>query len=331
MSHIFDALQRSEAESAGIDPAALAEATELLQRAERRAVSQWESSLLVDKLEARPARERGPSYGYAEFASPAALADRDPGPAAYAPVDDRRETRGEYRSLPIILSSDRHLPCLSHNESAAAEAIRLLGVRLRHMRRDRQLRKVLITSTIPQEGKSMVSSNLACSLAQQTNQRTLLLEGDLRRPSLSQIFGLGRNSGLCEWLQGERSLTSCIYHLEGAGIWMMPSGSAPSNALELLQSDKLSSLMDQLTERFDWIIIDSPPIMPLADTSVWSRLADGILLVAREGVTERPQLLRGLEALDRKKILGAALNCANDSAESDYYYRRPAASAGQNN
>jgi Mrp family chromosome partitioning ATPase len=86
--------------------------------------------------------------------------------------------------------------------------------------------------------------------------------------------------------------------------------------------------MDQLTDWFDWIIIDSPPVLPLADTSVWTRLADGILLVTRQGTTEKQQLQRGLEALEPKKLIGALLNCSRNTAHSDYYYhyRSPIAS-----
>ena len=196
---------------------------------------------------------------------------------------------------------------------------------MRHLRRDRPLKKVLITSTIPQEGKSMVAANLACTLALRTQQRILVLEGDLRRPSLSQMFGLGRNSGIREWLEGDRSLTTSIYHLEGPDIWILPAGSAPSNALELLQSGRLSVLIDQLTALFDWIIIDSPPVLPLADTSVWMRLADGILLTTRQGTTEKRQLQRGLEAVESKKLIGALVNSSKHAADSDYYYNAPLA------
>ena len=169
----------------------------------------------------------------------------------------------------------------------------------------------------------MVAANLACTLALRTQQRTLLVEGDLRRPSLSQKFGLGRNPGLDECLQDERSLTTSIYHLEGLNLWILPAGSAPSNALELLQSGRLSSMMDQLTVLFDWIIIDSPPVLPLADTSVWMRLADGILLTTRQGTTEKRQLQRGLEALEPKKLIGALVNGSTNAASSDYYYSSP--------
>jgi Mrp family chromosome partitioning ATPase len=138
------------------------------------------------------------------------------------------------------------------------------------------------------------------------------------------MFGLGRNPGISELLEGDRSLTTSIYHLEGPNIWILPAGSAPSNALELLQSGKLSSVMDQLALLFDWIIIDSPPVLPLADTSVWMRLADGILLTTRQGTTQKRKLQRGLEAIDAKKLIGALVNSSKHAAASDYYYYGPA-------
>jgi capsular exopolysaccharide synthesis family protein len=191
---------------------------------------------------------------------------------------------------------------------------------LRQLRQSRPLKKILITSTIPQEGKSTVAANLACTLSRRKPQRTLLLDGDLRRPNIALQFGLGKIPGLCEWLCGETQ-TIGIYRLEGLGLWVLPAGSAPDNPLELLQSGKLSSLMEQLESWFDWIVIDSPPVLPLADTSLWSRLADGILLVTRKGTTEKQQLQRGLEAIEKSKLLGALVNSSANAAHSDYYQR----------
>jgi capsular exopolysaccharide synthesis family protein len=321
MSQIFDGLQRSEAERSGIDLSALSGVTELLQIAERRAAAKWETTILSEQSAATKAPDREtPSYlqevlPVAAEVKTSAIAT-EPSPAD----DESRDLFSQFQSLPVSLSPQSRLVTLTDNGSSAAEAFRLLGVRLRHLRKDRSLKKVLITSTIPQEGKSMVAGNLACILALKTRQKILLLEGDLRRPSLSQMFGLGRNPGLCEWLREERSLTSSIYHLEDPNLWILPSGSAPNNALELLQSGKLSKLMDQLNVLFDWIIIDSPPVLPLADTSVWMRLADGILLATRQGTTRKRQLQRGLEAIEPKKLLGALVNSSKNAVNSDYYY-----------
>jgi Mrp family chromosome partitioning ATPase len=88
-------------------------------------------------------------------------------------------------------------------------------------------------------------------------------------------------------------------------------------------------LIEQLTAWFDWIVIDSPPLLPLADTSVWARMADGILLVTRQGITRKRQLNRGLEALESNKLIGAILNCSKTTDESGYYYRLPGASLSE--
>ena len=229
-----------------------------------------------------------------------------------------------FQSLHVSISPESHLVCLRDWESPAAEQFGFLGVRLQQLKRERLLKKLLITSTIAQEGKSMVAANLACALARRTQQRILLVEGDVRRPSLTKVFGLGSKSGLCELLQSERSLTESIYHLDGAGLWMLPAGSTTKDPLELLHSGRLPMFIDELGEYFDWIVIDSPPVLPVADTSIWMRVADGILLVTRQGRTEKRQLRKGLETIDRAKLVGALVNCRQrrSDTESSYSYRR---------
>ncbi len=290
MSHIFDALQRQEAERSGIDPSTLSVATELLQMAERTVQTPEPISVPPQTIPAVP--------------------DLDQVPVA-----------NEFESLPLAIPPQSRLVSLTDKDSLAAEKFRYLGVRLRQQQQNRPLKKVLITSTIPEEGKSMVAANLACTLARRKQQRTLLIDGDLRRPTLAKQFGLPKVPGLSEWLQRGTGPVKNIYRLEAAGIWILPAGSAPQNALELMQTGALSAMMKELSSRFDWIIIDSPPLLPLADTSVWVRLADGVLLVSREGKTEKQQLKRGLEALDQSKLLGAVINSTSSMVHSDYYYR----------
>ena len=214
---------------------------------------------------------------------------------------------------------DSKLVSITEKDSLAAEKFRFLAVRLRQLQQNRPLKKILITSTIPGEGKSMVAANLACTLARRRQQKTLLLDGDLRRPTLARQLGLGRIPGISEALQGSTDLIGSIYRLDALGLWILPAGNAPQNPLELMQSGKLAPLMEQLTAWFDWIVIDSPPVLPLADTSVWARLADGILLVSRQGKTEKQQLQRGLEAIESSKLLGAILNGSTNTVHTDYY------------
>ncbi len=357
MSLIFDALQRSEADRAGVDVSDLPAATELLQRAERHVVSQQKAASQREQAVGVQNGDRDvslPVQGVSrdlwdrDFPVPPAMVTVTRGEkrvdavaqtaigtevhAAEPPLSDEGgDVFERFQSLQVAVPPQGRLVCITDNESLAAEKFRFLGVSLQHLRRDRPLKKVLITSSIPQEGKSMVSANLACTLAQRTQQKTLLIEGDVRRPSLLPMFGLEGIPGICECLQGERDLMSSIYHLEGPGLWMLPAGSAPKNPLEFLQSGRLSTVMDQLSSWFDWIVIDSPPVMPLADASVWTRLSDGILLVVRQGITEKRQLERGLEALEPKKVIGAVLNGSRRRTGSDYYYTRTASMPSQPN
>lgn len=294
MSNIFDALQRAESEGSNSKSSTLALATELLEAAEQKL---RDSGAILEP----PARS----------ASDASL---DSTPVAPLHELDRCPV------LPVSIREDGRLVSLGKEGGLGAEKFRFLAVRLRQLRQSRPLKKVLITSTIPEEGKSTVAANLACTLARRKPQRTLLLEGDLRRPNIAGRFGLGKVPGLCEWLSGETP-TINIYQLEGLGLWLLPAGSAPQNPLELMQSGRLSTLMEQLEAWFDWIIIDSPPVLPLADTSLWSRLADGILLVTRKGTTEKQQLQRGIEAIEKSKLLGALVNSSSNASQDDYYQR----------
>jgi capsular exopolysaccharide synthesis family protein len=329
MSHIFDALQRSEAERSGSATSPLSTITELLERAERSAVSQSDAAEELERLGAPNSLERGREYlPEKPLYAPKVAVLPDAVPTA---EDANAGVFEECQTLHLSLTPQNRLVTVSNSDSPAAEAFRLLSVRLRHLRRDRNLKKVLITSTIPQEGKSMVSANLACALASSTRRKTLLLEGDVRRPSLSKVFGLGHHAGLCEWLEGGRSLASSIYRLEPGGIWLFPAGNVPANPLELLESTKLPALIEELAASFDWVIIDSPPVLPLADTSIWTRQADGILIVTRQGTTQKRHLQRGLEALESKKVIGAVLNSSKNSSDNEYYsYRRPAESTVAN-
>jgi Mrp family chromosome partitioning ATPase len=143
----------------------------------------------------------------------------------------------------------------------------------------------------------------------------------MRRPILAQQFGLGRLAGLAEWLQSGMQIASNIYHLGGPGFWLMPAGHPPLNPIELMQSGRLSELMEQLAPMFDWIIVDSPPLLPLADTTVWARVTDGTLLVAREGTTEKAALQRGLEIFKKSDLLGVVVNGCKNPSHKNYYQR----------
>jgi capsular exopolysaccharide synthesis family protein len=320
MSHIFDALQRDENESRGITTSSPTTAKEWLEHAERQARIQRNS-------ESRVATIVEATLWGGDSRQPVARTSLGDSPRPKS--EQIRTVPPEVQTLHLTPPFGNRLAALSDQPSPAAEAFRLLCVRLRHLRRYRPLTTLLISSTSPQEGKSLIAANLACTVAAASQQNVLLLEGDVRRPSLGELFRLDQMPGLCEYFRGDRNLKDSIYRLEEAGIWFMPAGRAQGSSLELIQSAQLATTVAQLSHWFDWIIIDSPPILPLADTSVWEKMADGFLLVARRGVTEKRKLRRGAETIDQKKLIGVIVNSSTRSSEEDYYYyQRPSFDSG---
>ena len=297
MSRIFDALQRSGTEQSGVEyPDMISVATAVFESPRTESIP--------PKVEEETVAVEEPTAD--------AVSTSDITVNAVAPI--------AFPSLEVSITPSSRLVFYSQPESLAAEKFRFLGVRLRQVRQNRPLKRVLVTSTIPEEGKSLVSANLAGVLARR-KERVLLIEGDMRRPVLAAQMGLGRLAGLAEWLQGGFETPANIYQLVGPGFWIMPAGEPPANALELMQSGRLSKLLDQVSAMFDWIVVDSPPLLPLADTTVWGRLTDGTLLVAREGKTQKNPLQRGLEAIRKSDLLGVVLNGCADP-DHDNYYRR---------
>ncbi len=313
MSRIFDALQRSGTEQSGVEyPDMVSVAT--VFEAPRAVESADAAATAVGAVQ-----DAVPAFHGHDIATPAFPTPAADSPQAILP-ENAADLTAHFPSLEVSVGPSSRLVYFTEPDSLAAEKFRFLGVRLRQMQQARQLKKVLVTSTIPEEGKSLVSANLAGVLARR-KQKVLLIEGDMRRPTLAQQFGLGKLAGLAEWLQSGQQTPSNIYRLGGPGLWLMPAGNPPANPLELMQSGRLSQLMSQLAAWFDWIIVDSPPLLPLAATTVWARLTDGTLLVTREGKSEKKQLQRGLEALKRSDLLGVVLNgCAHTDHEN--YYQR---------
>jgi capsular exopolysaccharide synthesis family protein len=158
----------------------------------------------------------------------------------------------------------------------------------------------------------------------------VLIDGDLRRPELGSRFGFNRNlAGLSEVLRGERQLSEVIYKLEGSGLWFLPAGVTPENPIEVMQSGRLQRLLEQLESFFDWIIIDTPPVLPLADTPLWMKLADGVVLVTREGWCDKKQLGRAVEVIDRSAMLGVMVNSCSRNEQKYYYARYSSAANGE--
>src|SRR5437879_675811 len=222
------------------------------------------------------------------------------------------------------------LVSLTRNGGLGAEKFLLLGTRLKHLQEQHGLKKVVLTSSGKSEGKSLVAANLAISLARSTKQKVLLLEGDLRCPVLSRLFGDCKFNGLTELLRQKEPPGKFLYRMAGLPLWVLFAGTLrDDHPLQLLQSSRLPQLLNQFSEPFDWILIDAPPLLPLADADLWTRLSDGVLLVVRENRTAKKILQKALDSLGKAALLGLVLNEAS-GLDENYYEDSPGWAAGKN-
>lgn len=241
---------------------------------------------------------------------------------AAKPASNREGTFADAKVLSPTLSAECKLVCLTDQGGLAAEKFRVLGLKLRHLRERRKLKRIVVTGTAPEEGKSLVAANLALNQSRSKVLKTLLIDGDLRRPTVASRFGFDRSlPGLSECLRGERELSEVVYKLNGSGLFLLPAGRAPENPLDLMQSGRLPELLDRLGTFFDWIVIDTPPVIPVADTTFWMKLADGVLVVIREGFSEKKVVERALDSFDPAVLLGVVVNSCSSSDHKDYYSR----------
>ncbi len=203
--------------------------------------------------------------------------------------------------------------------SLGAEKFRALVVRLDHMRKQHELKSVQVTSSVINEGKTFVSANLAVTLAKYSGAKTLLIEGDLHRPTLASLFGLKELPGLGDWwLASGQDIARFLIHLTGTGLWFLPAGKSCDRPSDILRSAQIAAAFSELTSRFDWIVVDSTPMLPVIDANLWSRMVDGTLLVVREGVAPLKAIKNGLQSLDHPKLIGVVVNGASEFGRTDY-------------
>lgn len=202
-----------------------------------------------------------------------------------------------------------------YGRKVGAERFRTLRSRLYQVASTQPLKRVLITSSVPAEGKSFVASNLAQSIIRQENRRVLLIDADLRVPRLHVMLGAPPSPGLGDYLRGEADVSSVLQNGAEGNLYFIPSGGEAKNPSELLANERMKRLLDSVTPMFDWIVIDSPPALPVHDASVLADLCDGVLFVVRAGQTSYEVAEKGVFEFQHKNLLGVVLNGA-DSAES---------------
>lgn len=226
----------------------------------------------------------------------------------------KNKKRPAMRIMPVELTSD----------FAKAEAYRLLRTNIMFSTATDDCKKIVMTSSLPDEGKSTVVAHLAHSLTQM-KERVLLIDCDMRAPTMHRMFRAKSMPGLSEVLAGMTEISEVLTPVGNAGLHIIPAGTIPPNPAELLASDRMSQILEELEADYDYILFDTPPVNVVSDALNLAKKVDGFIVVSREGETEHSDLRHCLDALEfaNAKILGLVLNgsqVAKDSYNAYGYY-----------
>jgi capsular exopolysaccharide synthesis family protein len=223
------------------------------------------------------------------------------------------------------------LPALS-DRGESVEQFRRLRSRIYQLRAQSELKTILVSSGMPSEGKSFVAANLAIALARNNDRSVLLIDGDLRRPSGHKLLGAPNKVGLRDYLAGTAELTDIMQcdstsaevakgsQRDLSNLTFISAGRCDDTTVELVGNHRIEEMMSSLSVHFDWIVIDTPPIMAVTDAVDIARVADAVLLVARGGVTPFEVAQRAQAAFNRSRILGFVLNAVTEKQSGKNYY-----------
>lgn len=257
--------------------------------------------------------------------NPTPIAAATPAVATAVPVPEMAPATSGLPALPVVeadIRAENRLIYQTAPRSPAADRFRYLRMRLRELWSAGKLRKLLVTSPLAHDGKSTILLNLATALSERGKRTVLVVEADLHYSTISEILGLDPWAGLSDCLQDEStSPLSAVRRVEPLGWHLMPAGEPRRNPTELLQTPGFGAIMQRLTPHFDWILIDSPPAVPLTDALSLQQHADGSLLVVRAGQTPREAVEQAVTLLGKKKIVGIVLNAVEGVNRHYYQYR----------
>ncbi len=217
------------------------------------------------------------------------------------------------------LSAENRVVYYDDPRSPAADRFRLLRMRLKELWTAGKLKKLLVTSALAHDGKTTLILNLATALAERGKRNVLVIEADLHHSSLADYLKLKPWAGLTECLADGATPFSAIRRIEPLGWYLLPAGEPRRNPTELLQTPAFGQMIQEVSSCFDWVLIDSPPVIPLTDSLSLQQHADASLIVVRAGGTPGKAVEQTIAALGKKKILGIVLNGVE--RKDHLYYR----------
>lgn len=216
---------------------------------------------------------------------------------------------------------NRNLISLTNPKSSIAEQFRTVRTSIQFSSVDMDLQSVVVTSPNPAEGKSTITANLAVVFAQQ-GKRVLLIDSDLRKPTVHYTFHIENHIGLTNILTRQATLENAVKPTEQDNLWVLTSGPIPPNPSELLGSKSMNALLEKAKIEYDLVIFDSPPVLAVSDTQILSNLTDGTVLVISSGNTQINSAKKTKELLESAKanIIGVVLNNKKEKDSPYYYY-----------
>lgn len=273
---------------------------------------------------ANPPATTSDESGIAKSAVPAdTLSDAQPGEVTTVSLEElearcARSTWSPQENTVLFFEANR--------ERVGMEEFRVLRSRLYQMQEKTGIKKLLITSALPREGKSFVAANLAQVLCHRNGRRALLVDADLRAPNLHKMFGIASKPGLSDYLLGEKDLFDVISAAPADGLFTIPAGNLARNPAELATNGRLKHLFAQVETLFDWIIVDSPPV-PVSETGLLATYCDAVLLVVRSETTPFHIARKARAELEDRLLIGVVLNGIDpqNSPYTHYYYNYYAA------
>jgi protein-tyrosine kinase len=200
-----------------------------------------------------------------------------------------------------------------------SEQFRKLRSKLYQIQGNEPLHTLLVTSTVPAEGKTFVALNLALAITRQHGRRVLLIDGDLRAPKLASSLGVPAAPGLTEFLCGAADEASIVQTDTEGALFFISGGNMVANPTEMLGTERLQWLISRMAPLFDWVIIDAPPVLPVSDAGILAEHCDGVLVVIRAGSTPYDAVGTALQELRGKKLLGVVLNRVETRERYDAY------------
>jgi capsular exopolysaccharide synthesis family protein len=221
---------------------------------------------------------------------------------------------------PLEIESSSRIVLITDPRSPSADRFRALRMSLRELRKSSKLKSLVITSALPEDGKSTVALNLATVLAEGGRNSVLLIEADLYRGGIASTLKIPPQAGLAECLESGLNPMLAIRRLEPLQWYLLQAGEPRGNPTELLQSPSAAQLLDSLAAYFDWILLDTPPVAPLSDALSLARHVDGTLLVVRAGRTDREAVDEAVSRLGPNRIAGIVFNGAEKLSRNYHKY-----------